>query len=390
VPTPYSPAVEISPFDGDLQQLEAIEARLSVLLRQDKANWTEMAILALQVQSKKLYKQRGHRSFSQWLKQTAAAADKQPSLIWRFLKAAKYFLKSIGCNQLERVSEAKAPPEALEMLEKIERQAPPLVFLALKERVLAGQATVDECRQIEKDYRPAAQGRTNRGRPPKGQEGETDYLGKWKSNLAEIEAHNSQSQVAVLIENSQAQLTQIERITPQQMAASIKRSLRADCGWLTRCAEADSPPRNWGTHKEVRVFNSVARQDKRSLLRLGLVAAAQWDLDSKDLFVVEVKTHIAELQMHKWEEYLDFCNYFCFACPQGDNQLIEAIQETARRIPSAGILVADFSSLPRGQGLLYPCSIIKFPIRQKGKKASVVYETLYERVMGWSLANDSL
>lgn len=349
-----------------------------------------MAILALQVQSKKLYKQRGHRSFSQWLKQTAAAADKQPSLIWRFLKAAKYFLKSIGCNQLERVSEAKAPPEALEMLEKIERQAPPLVFLALKERVLAGQATVDECRQIEKDYRPAAQGRTNRGRPPKGQEGETDYLGKWKSNLAEIEAHNSQSQVAVLIENSQAQLTQIERITPQQMAASIKRSLRADCGWLTRCAEADSPPRNWGTHKEVRVFNSVARQDKRSLLRLGLVAAAQWDLDSKDLFVVEVKTHIAELQMHKWEEYLDFCNYFCFACPQGDNQLIEAIQETARRIPSAGILVADFSSLPRGQGLLYPCSIIKFPIRQKGKKASVVYETLYERVMGWSLANDSL
>lgn len=390
MPTPYSPAVEISPFDGDLQQLEAIEARLSVLLRQDKANWTEMAILALQVQSKKLYKQRGHRSFSQWLKQTAAAADKQPSLIWRFLKAAKYFLKSIGCNQLERVSEAKAPPEALEMLEKIERQAPPLVFLALKERVLAGQATVDECRQIEKDYRPAAQGRTNRGRPPKGQEGETDYLGKWKSNLAEIEAHNSQSQVAVLIENSQAQLTQIERITPQQMAASIKRSLRADCGWLTRCAEADSPPRNWGTHKEVRVFNSVARQDKRSLLRLGLVAAAQWDLDSKDLFVVEVKTHIAELQMHKWEEYLDFCNYFCFACPQGDNQLIEAIQETARRIPSAGILVADFSSLPRGQGLLYPCSIIKFPIRQKGKKASVVYETLYERVMGWSLANDSL
>lgn len=354
MPTPYSPAVEISPFDGDLQQLEAIEARLSVLLRQDKANWTEMAILALQVQSKKLYKQRGHRSFSQWLKQTAAAADKQPSLIWRFLKAAKYFLKSIGCNQLERVSEAKAPPEALEMLEKIERQAPPLVFLALKERVLAGQATVDECRQIEKDYRPAAQGRTNRGRPPKGQEGETDYLGKWKSNLAEIEAHNSQSQVAVLIENSQAQLTQIERITPQQMAASIKRSLRADCGWLTRCAEADSPPRNWGTHKEVRVFNSVARQDKRSLLRLGLVAAAQWDLDSKDLFVVEVKTHIAELQMHKWEEYLDFCNYFCFACPQGDNQLIEAIQETARRIPSAGILVADFFLSASRSGFALP------------------------------------
>ena len=190
-----------------------------------------------------------------------------------------------------------------------------------------------------------------------------------------------QSQVAFLIENSQ---------TPRQMAASIKRSLRADCGWLARCADADSPPRNWGTHKEVRVINSAARQDKSSLLRLGLVAAAQWDLDSKDLFVVEVKTHIAELQMHRWEEYLDFCNYFCFACPQGDAKLLEVIQETAGRIPSVGILVVDFSSLPQGQGLIYPCSIIKFPIRQKGKKASLVYETLYERVMGWSLANDSL
>ena len=94
--------------------------------------------------------------------------------------------------------------------------------------------------------------------------------------------------------------------------------------------------------------------------------------------------------MHRWEEYLDFCNYFCFACPQGDAQLLEAIQETARRIPSVGILVVDFDSLPQGQGLIYPCSIIKFPIRQKGKKASVVYETLYERIMGWSVANDSL
>ena len=389
MPTPYSPPVEISPIDTDLQQLEAIEARLSVLLKQDKANWTEMAILALQVQSKKLYKQRGHRSFSQWLKQTAAAADKQPSLIWRFLKAAKYFLKSIGCNQLERVSEAKAPPEALEKLEKIERQAPPLVFLALKERVLAGQATVNECRQIEQDYRPAAQGRTNRGRPPKGQEGETDYLGKWKSNLAEIEAHNSQSQVAVLTENGPAQFTQLERITPQQMAASIKRSLRADCGWLTRCAETDSPPRNWGTHKEVRVLN--ARKDRHGLIRLGLVAVAQWDLDSKDLFLVEVKTHISELQVqHKWEEYLDFCNYFCLACPKGDIQLLEAIQGTASTIPSMGILVVDFSSIPQGQSFIYPCSILKFPVRQKGKKASVIYETLYERIMGWSVASESL
>ena len=93
---------------------------------------------------------------------------------------------------------------------------------------------------------------------------------------------------------------------------------------------------------------------------------------------------------HKWEEYLDFCNYFCLACPKGDTQLLEAIQEIASTIPSMGILIVDFSSTPQGQSFIYPCSILKFPVRQKGKKASLVYETLYERIMGWSVASESL
>lgn len=348
-----------------------------------------MATLALRVQSEQLYRSRGLRSFSAWLKQTAEASDKQPSLIWRFLKAAKYFLKTIGSDKLERVSEALAPPEALEKLEKIERLAPNPVFQAIKERVLAGQATVSECRQIEKDYRPAANGRTNRGRPPKGQEGDIDYLGKWKFDLEEPSAHQALDFIGVSIESSlhATENPALAQLTPNQMSSSIKRSLRANYEWLLQCAESNSPPRNWGTHKEVRVLN--ARKDKHSLLRLGLIAVAQWDLDAKDLFVVEVLTHISELQMqHKWSDYLDFCNYFCLACPKGDTILLEAIQETAKTIPSIGILVIDFSSPPQGQNALYPCSIIKFPVRQKGKKASVVFETLYERVMGWSVSSE--
>lgn len=287
--------------------------------------------------------------------------------------------------------EALAPPEALEKLEKIERLAPTPVFQALKEKVLTGRATVAECRQIEKDYRPAASGRTNRGRPLKGLEGESDYLGKWKLAPEDPQATQAQSQLTVFIESDLQlrELTAPDQITPQQMALSIKRSLRADCEWLLRCAETDSPPRNWGTHKEVRVLN--ARKDRHSLIRFGLVAVAQWDLDSKDLFLVEVKTHISELKVqHRWEEYLDFCNYFCFACPKGDTQLLKAIQETASTIPSMGILVVDFSSIPQGESLIYPCSILKFPVRQKGKKVSLVYETLYERIMGWSVASESL
>lgn len=372
-------------------ELKQIEDRLALLLRQDKANWTEMAQLALQVQQQKLFEQRGLKSFTQWVKQTALANDRQPSLLWRFLKAAKYFLRQIGSDQLERVVEALAPPEALEKLEKIERLAPSPIFQALKEKVLTGRATVAECRQIEKDYRPAAAGRTNRGRPLKGLEGESDYLGKWKLTAEDTQADQAQSQIAAFFESElqPRELTAPHQITPQQMALSIKRSLRADCEWLLRCAASDSPPRNWGTHKEVRVLN--ARKDRHSLIRLGLVAVAQWDLDSKDLFLVEVKTHISDLRVqHKWEEYLDFCNYFCLACPKGDTQLLEAIQETASTIPSMGILVVDFSSVPQGQSFIYPCSILKFPVRQKGKKASLVYEILYERIMGWSVASESL
>lgn len=387
VQTKNSAQVEISSSDCELKQ---IESRLAVLLRQDKANWREMAILALQVQSSQLYKQRQLSSFSQWVKEIAQANDRQPSLIWRFLKAAKYFLTQIESSELERVIEAKAPPEALEKLEKIERQAPVPVFQALKERVLTGRATVNECRQIEKDYRPVAEGRTNRGRPPKGQEGSADYLGKWKSNPEETEVHQPQSQVAVLIEGSvQAQEPTIQsQITPQQIAPSIKRSLRADSSWLQRCAEADSPPRNWETHKAVGVDVGAVRRDEQKLLRLGLVAVAQWSLDSKDLFVIEVKTRLADLQVdRKWENYLDYCNYFCFACPQ-EADLLKATQAMAEKIPSAGILAVDFSSPPQGESLIYPCSIVKFPLRQKGKKTSLVYETLYERIMGWSVTNE--
>jgi len=77
----------------------------------------------------------------------------------------------------------------------------------------------------------------------------------------------SQSQVAVLIGNSQAQ--ELNQITPQQMAAALSaRSGQIVVGWLDVPMLIPLP--QLGTHKEVRVINSVARQEKRSLLRLGL------------------------------------------------------------------------------------------------------------------------
>lgn len=380
-----------SPLTASQTELEQIEARLAVLFRQDKANWKEMAMLALRVQSQKLYRQRGLKSFSQWVKQTAEENDRSTSLIWRFLKAAKYFLLQIGSAELERVVEAIAAPEALEKLEKIERTAPLPVFLALKEKVLAGSATVSECRQIEKDYRPVASGRTNRGRPPLGHEGEGEYLGKWKPQTVATEDEQPTKQLALVIEDSFSATSAgvSNQTTPKQIASSMKRSLRCNPQWLSLCALSDSPPRNWETHKDVKVNTTNTRRDKQMSLRLGLLAVAQWDLNSKDLFIVEVTSRFQQLQPKpRWEQYLDFCNYFCFAYPQADTFLESVIQQRVMEIPSAGIITFDFSSATIGDSLNYPYSILKFPQRHKGKKTSFVYETLYERVMGWSVASE--
>jgi hypothetical protein len=353
---------------GSSHDIGEIESKLAVLLRQTKANWTEMSRLTLLVQREKLYEQRGLSSFTKWLRQTAVENDREPSLLWRFLKAGRYFLQIVGSDDLERIGEAvTAAPEALERLEKVQRQAPTPIFEALKLRVLAGEATVKECRQIEKDYRPVAAGRTNRGRPLKAWEGSNEYLGSWKSGVEED---------TTLLDPS---LPLFARI---QIAPSIKRSLGASYLWLKQCADMRYAPRHWQSHQEVRV-NVVSDVGEGRRLRLDLVSVVRWSLKRpKDLFVVEIKSCLADFEAdRKWTQYLDFCHFFCFAVPAGDNALVDAIAQVAG--PAVGIIAVDLSAPPQWD-LTYPIQVLEQPQRQQGEKVNLVYETLYERVLGWS------
>ena len=379
-------------------KLEEIESRLSNLFRRSKADWTEMAKLTLKVQREKLYKQRGLSSFTQWVKQTAVTNNREQSLLWRFVKAAKYFLKLTDSDSLDRIHEAASiPPEALEKLEKVQRQAPTPVFETLKERVFAGEATVAECRQIEKDYRPTtAERRTNRGRPPKGEEGKVDYLGKWKdssSDESQLEGSGDKGEkipeltsIATSISSSISSSQPLAVITRRQVAPSIKRAIKADYTWMQECAQMRYPPRNWDTHEEVRI------SFQRQRLRLDLVGVVRWTLKRpKDLFVVEIKSCLQDFESdEKWERYLHCCNYFCFACPLEDEHLLYTIEEAASRIPSIGILGVNFTA-SLGKNLAYPVQVLRCPQRQggEGNKISLVYETLYERVLGWSATNSA-
>jgi hypothetical protein len=361
--------------------LEEIEVRLSQLLSRSRADWTELAKLTLKVQQQKLYKQKGFSSFSAWIRQLAVNNNREPSLLWRFVKAAKYFLKLTGSEDLEQVNEAaKIAPEALERLEKVQRQAPTPVFETLRERVFAGDVTVAECRQIEKDYRPpATEVRTNRGRPPKGEEGRVEYLGQWKDN----------SHFSTFIERSLGE-TDVEvvtipsansKFTYRQVAPTINRALKADYSWMQKCTGINYPPQNWGTHLDVAVG------EESNQLRLDLVGVVRWNLKfPKDMFAVKIVSGVNDFEFGaNWEKYLAFCNYFCFACPISDVRLLEAIQESVLQFDFIGILGVDFAA-KLNSSLTYPIEVIHRPQRQDGEQICSVYETLYERVLGWSVA----
>jgi hypothetical protein len=363
-------------------ELEEIEVRLSQLLSRSRSDWTELAKLTLKVQQQKLYKQKGFSSFSAWIRQLAVNNNREPSLLWRFVKAAKYFLKLTGSEDLEQVNEAaKIAPEALERLEKVQRQAPTPVFETLRERVFAGDVTVAECRQIEKDYRPpATEVRTNRGRPPKGEEGRVEYLGQWKDN----------SHFSTFIERSLGE-TDVDAVTApnptnnnftyRQVAPTINRALKADYTWMQGCTGTNYPPRNWGTHLDVTIG------EEGNKLHLDLVGVVRWDLKfPKDMFAVKIVSDANDFEFGtNWGKYLDFCNYFCFACPSNDVRLLEAIQETVSQFDFIGVLGVDFEA-KLNNSLTYPIQVIHLPLRQDGAKICSVYEILYERVLGWSVA----
>jgi hypothetical protein len=85
----------------------------------------------------------------------------------------------------------------------------------------------------------------------------------------------------------------------------------------------------------------------------------------------------------KWEEYAVFCNYLCFVSPLDDTNLLEALTETASQFDFIGILGVDFSA-KLNDSIAYPIQVIQDSRRLLGNKINSVYETLYERALGWS------
>ncbi len=424
-------------------QLDEVNTRISELLEEKNSHWTEIAKLAIIVQKQELFKPK-FTSFTAWVKDIAVQCDRQPSLIWRYIKASRYYLQLIDAVEvggedededldLARLTEIKAAPEALERLEKVQRQAPTPVFETLRDKVLNGKATVAECREIEKAYRPsmiqtaaeAAQSQqpltsnsqtqseeestlteseseseseelqteplvlpipmTNRGRPKKGQEGSYGHLGQNKNKIVTEDGSDNGSDgeadevVRLRLDNGE--------LARNKIAPTIMRSLTVNLvDWTKTIASRNYAAKYYQDHTEVRV------NFQRQRYRLDFLAVVRWTFKRpKDIFVVEVKSCLQDFESdHKWTNYLNFCDYFCFAIPLEDVELLAAVKKiTDDRI---GILGIDFQA-SIDEFCSYPVTVIKKPKKldnQKhyGNHTHLVYETLYERVLGWKEKDD--
>ena len=345
----------------EIDKLTQAEQEIQNLLNKNETNWKDVAKIAIAVREKQLFKQSGIESFTAWVKAIATRCDRQPSLIWRYIKAAKYYLHTIDSDDVEEVDKAIAAPEALVNLEKVERNAPLPVFEKLKEKVLAGEATVRETRAIEQEYRPD-NSEYRRGRPAKDKEGSYEHLGLRKNDA---KGDGETPKILNVIE------------IPRGTAATISRSLKINLAdWTKKCSGMRYPPKHYKEHTEVRV------NFERKRLRLDFMAVVRWSYKKpKDVFGVEIKSSLSDMMSdRKWEHYLNFCHYFCFAT-LGDKKLVRAIEDNTDT--KVGILEIDFNSKITDD-IGYKVKVYRKPKRLSPDSVSLVYETLYERVLGWS------
>ena len=397
-----------------IKSVAQAEQKIQKLLGTNEANWKDVAKIAIEVKEQELYKDK-YKSFTAWVNAIAKKCDRQPSLIWRYIKAGKIYLDSIESNDIDEIDEAEAAPEVLVNLEKVQRNAPLEIFNDLKDKVLAGEVTVNESREIEQQYRPERKPKIIPELPSIEIDTQLPSV-EIDTQLPSIEIGSAskehQNQITGGFNDVQSHVQEglegkASALTPNTpMAERISNNLSITLAdWSSRCAGMTYIPKFTQAHTEVRVNHD------RKRLRLDLVGVVRWSFKRpKDVFGVEIKSSLSDflgdkptawLTQRKWENYLNFCDFFCFAIArqknkyQTDEEYKTLLQSIENRTNSeVGILVVDYQKVsqmnetPGVYDFAYPVEIIRKPKRLAGNSKSLIYETLYERLAGWSGSDD--
>ena len=149
---------------------KALEKEVAALIQRQMRSWAQVGLILDRVEREK-YWARDAPSFSEWLKSFAPRIGMKEASLWRFLGASRYYQKlrkHLAGRNVPFPPLARLPgtisAEHLEILSKIERVLPKKDFEKLGERVLTGNVTRNELRELWKTYRPILAGRTARGR----------------------------------------------------------------------------------------------------------------------------------------------------------------------------------------------------------------------------------
>ena len=299
-------------------ELDRIEQELVQLLSSENQRWQHTAILLLRVEGGQLWREHAS-SFTQWLKSLAIKTGAQESTLWRALKGAKVY-QSIRSERLERqgvygkqrsnygsndmlpeLAQVEVSPESLELLEKIRTVAAPAVAESLTDRLLRNDVRQWELRETWRSLRPAAGGKTRRGR------------GKSEA-VTDADRLTAQGIVAALRQQSQPTT---EAFRNYLFPATDSHSF---------CSAGDG---RYELFSEFAVETGTTERKRR--IDAFLV------LETQEYVGIEIKiTEHDLLNDHKYTEYMPYCNQFFLAVPP---QLTQATLDNAPK--QIGVLTID-------------------------------------------------
>jgi len=322
-----------TPHPQNSPNLQNLETQLQELLERDKRNWTKTAQLLIEIERRELFFKRA-KSFTQYIRQLAEQFKIHESNFWRVKKAGEYYLKLNETTNIEVISDAKTTPEQVEILTKISTVAPPDVVKALEEKMINGETTRQELRDVWKAYRPAKEGKTERGRKPKNDKPSESSEGSNASG----DLFSPASPVSLVAQPSSAlkspppAQSQSAKAVLAITAANIVTALRSP-QWMIETLKSKEI-------NHLRLFQEVAITvgSSHHARRIDVVAIVRETYKSPlpTVLGVEIKTSISDLLRDmKLTEYMSFCHYFYLAIPN-ERAFIEAAESVTT--PSIGLL----------------------------------------------------
>ncbi len=295
-----------------LQNLQALEKQLQNLLEREKRSWTKTAQLLIEIERRELFKEKA-RSFTQYVRQLAVQFKIHESNFWRTKKAGEYYLKLNDTIDIEVISQAKTTPEQVEILTKISTVAPSEVVQSLEKKMIAGKTTRKELWDIWETYRPAKEGKNERGGKPK------------KPLPGDFDAQTLPLPFSPMPLSKPPQ-TQLANAAKAITAANFATALK-DTQWAADTLKKEV------SHLHIFKEVAVTAGSSRHARRIDVVAIVRETYKSllPTVIGVEIKTSVNDLLRDiKLTEYMSFCHYFYLAIPN-DPAFIDAAESVTTR-----------------------------------------------------------